>query len=61
MFTFQKAFVDIYNKQLWGEQGQQNLGKPGQIYKASGPGSTLEASQVGKDIENVAHHENMLI
>ena len=43
---FQKAFETIYNKQLWGEHGEEEVDQSANSYKASGPGSSLEAAQV---------------
>ena len=43
---FQKAFETIYNKQLWDEHGEEEIDESANSYKASGPGSSLEAAQV---------------
>ena len=45
-FEFQKAFVDIYNRQLWNNLRDREVNQAGIFYKASGPGASLEAAQV---------------
>ena len=44
---FQNAFVEIYNKQIWGGRNTK-VSKDDINYKASGPGSALGVSQVCK-------------
>lgn len=41
----QKAFVDIYNRQLWNNLRDREVNQAGIFYKASGPGASLEAAQ----------------